>query len=219
MNEYIKTIIYGITTSWQSKLNKLAKELKTYTDGLVSPLTKKIAKAQTAADKAQSTADKAQTAADNIFENETITLSFPKIGDGEGLPTFIFNGYNYYKVSDFVVPFSGCNWVSAQRDSVSGSWVGKYNGKNCYKVAQYCIVVTTPGKCELKPAEEVTSTLRFTATEAGIYTSPDYAEGQFDSMEINYKITPTILRLNSAGGKKWYITVDDSGTLSATEVT
>ena len=136
-----------------------------------------------------------------------------------GRDTFKFNGFNYYKISDFnpapenVVSFIG---TAENGDEQSGIKIGS----NCVKYG-FFIVVAASGACSLPITD--TSTGSFDAPSAGLYAM--YKEGtprvtagtgQFTLMQIDGL---TIKSSTAGSTKQFRITVDDSGTLKATEVT
>lgn len=216
MNEYIKTIINGLTTAWQSKLNAAAKELRAYADKLVAPLSKRITTAQR-------TADNAQSAADNILTEHNISFAFD--GERTGLPEFNYFDSMYCKISD--LPADYLSVVSGVTTSKSGNTNNNLTeGVNCSEVGR-AIIVTEAGKCSLVNSGTMRS---FTAPETGIYVSWGTSQLlQATQLEIVYKgvrgvigtgDTGIILTSSTSGSTKQFrITVDDSGTLSATEVT
>ena len=220
---------------------------------------KRADNAQTAADNAQTAADNAQTAADNaqtaanaaqitanaaqtdteqlqarVSEvlNKSILFEFDQ--RSEGRDNFIYNGYRYYKISDFspdateVVKFYGTQ--------AGGSVFSLYTkGTNCDEYG-FFVVVTTAGSCSLPVNDNVTA--HFEAPSTGLYAR--YTPGNLDqtagvgefilplkysSVDTNlHPIIPNIkyIKIKSSttgSSKKFRITVDDTGTLSATEVT
>lgn len=231
MNEYIKTIIYGITTSWQSKLNKLAKELRAYVDGLVSPLTKKIAKAQTTAgkaqtaadaaqttadaaqttaDKAQTTADKAQTTADNA--QATADAALPLAGGeisgnlsvnslarktkltGGQINILTSTGTKVLSITDSSITYDG---ISIASDLQNGSDIS------------------------IKQKSNTSGLSMLSLSSTGIRC---WANDSISPLKVNGGLSiingDLFLKSSTANSTKQFrITVDDSGTLSATEVT
>ena len=87
-------------------------------------------------------------------------------------------------------------------------------GTNCY-AARNAIVVTAAGSCEV-------GGYNFTANSTGTY----FIKHEFTSglawcefVEFDTRRDNAVLYLTNRLGKKFAITVDDSGTLTATEVT
>ena len=184
---------------------------------------------QTTAENAQTTAENAQTTADSnkkrlseLFES-VAKFKFDK--QTSGRDTFVFNAYNYYKISDFtpaqedVISFKG---TAEKGNKVSGITAGN----NCVKYG-FFIVVASAGVCSLPVTE--TTTYSFNAPSAGLYAK--YAEnnayqtagtGEFTLRWStgSSPITGLLLKSSTADStKKFKITVDDSGTISAMEVT
>lgn len=185
------------------------------------------------ADNAQTTADNAQATADQLqaIVNEVLykSVSFEFDQRTEGRDNFTYNAYKYYKISDFspdateVVAFYGTR--------ASGSATSGYeNGTNCDRYGLF-IVVTVAGSCSLANGY-------FEAPSAGLYAC--YTQGnlamtagvgkfilsaKYSSVDVNAQpiisnIKYIEIKSSTAGStKKFRITVDDSGTLSATEVT
>ena len=131
----------------------------------------------------------------------------------------MFNGFNYYKISDFnpapenVVSFNGTAENGDEQSSIT-------IGSNCARYG-FFIVVASAGDCSLPVTE--TDTFSFTAPSAGLYaqyvevqTSNTAGTGQFTLMQMDGL---TIKSSTADSTKKFRITVDDTGTLKATEVT
>lgn len=83
------------------------------------------------------------------------------------------------------------------------------------------IVVASPGDCSIPVTETVTKS--FTAPSAGLYA--EYVEGHISSTAGTAQFTLmqmdglTIKSSTANSSKQFRITVDDTGTLKATEVT
>lgn len=200
--------------------------------------------AQTAADNAQTTADNAQSAA-NAAQTDTDQLqarvsevlykniSFEFDQRSENRDNFIYNGYRYYKISDFspdateVVAFHGTR--------AGGSVFSLYKkGTNCDQYG-FFIVVTTAGSCSLPVNDNVTA--HFTAPSTGLYAC--YTPGNLEQTagvgefilplkysSVDANLQPIISNIKyieiksstTGSSKKFRITVDDTGALSATEI-
>ena len=133
----------------------------------------------------------------------------------EGRDTFIFNAFDYYKISDFVINyeeilgFAGTNVNNVAISTVS-------NGENCVECGLF-IVVNMAGQCSLTIE---TKKMYFRAPSTGLYAcyngaNNDSTAGTYD---FRFKVAEPIVT-NPSTRKKYYITVDDTGTLKATEVT
>ena len=165
---------------------------------------------------AQNTANSNKEVLYSAFSS-AVTFTFDK--QTSGRDTFVFNGFNYYKISDFNPAPE--NVISFKGTAENGGESSKITiGSNCVKYG-FFIVVATAGACSLPVTETVT--MRFTAPSAGLYamytegnTSITAGTGQFTLMQIDGL---TIKSSTTDSTKKFKITVDDSGTLSATEVT
>ena len=163
-----------------------------------------------------------QEVLDSVFSS-VATFTFDK--QTSGRDTFKFNAFNYYKISDFnpasedVISFKG---TSESGDELSGI----ITGNNCVGYGPF-IIVASAGDCSLPVTE--TATMRFTAPSAGLYamyevdnTNFTAGTGEFTlrASTGSFSITDLLLKSSTAGStKKFKITVDDSGTISATEVT
>ena len=170
----------------------------------------------------KSDVESTQKVLDGVFSS-VATFTFDK--QTSGRDTFNFNGFNYYKISDFnpapedVVSFKGTRESGSNYSEIT-------TGKNCVRYGLF-IVVASAGRCSL-PATE-TTTLSFTAPSAGLYARYNVdlpfqtaGTGEFTlraSTGSSY-ITGLLLKSSTTDStKKFKITVDDSGTLKATEVT
>ena len=185
--------------------------------------------AQTTADNAQTAANSAQAAAD--INKEALDCAFSSVAtftfdkQTSGRDKLGFNGYYYYKISDFnpapenVTSFKGTRESGAELSRIT-------IGNNCVEYGLF-IIVASAGVCSLPITE--TDTMSFTAPSAGLYAryTADYpiqtaGTGEFTLREStgSFSITGLLLKSSTTGStKKFKITVDDTGTLSATEVT
>ena len=213
---------------------------------------KRADNAQAAADNAQTTADNAQAAAGNAqtaanaAQTDTEQLQarvsevlyksvlFEFDQRSENRDNFIYNGYRYYKISDFspdateVVKFYGTQ--------AGGGVFSLYTkGTNCDEYG-FFVVVTTAGSCSLPVNDNVTA--HFEAPSTGLYAryTPENLDqtagvGEFilplkySSVDTNLQPIISYIKYieikssTTGSSKKFRITVDDNGTLSATEVT
>ena len=163
-----------------------------------------------------------QKVLDGVFSS-VATFTFDK--QTSGRDTFVFNSYDYYKISDFnpapedVISFKG---TSESGDNYSEIIVGN----NCVGYGGF-IVVASAGDCSLLVTDSVFS---FTAPSAGLYASYEENNAPQTAGTAEFTLKPSsenyiyiaglLLKSSTLGStKKFKITVDDSGTLSATEVT
>lgn len=149
--------------------------------------------------------------------SSAFTFTFDK--QTSGRDTFFFNGFNYYKISDFnpapenVISFNGTAENGDKRSRIT-------IGSNCVQYGLF-IVVASPGDCSIPVTETVTKS--FTAPSAGLYA--EYVEGHISSTAGTAQFTLmqmdglTIKSSTANSSKQFRITVDDTGTLKATEVT
>ena len=164
-----------------------------------------------------------QEVLDGVFSS-VATFTFDK--QTSGRDTFNFNGFNYYKISDFnpasedVISFKGTTEAGVEHSVIN-------TGNNCAQYGLVFIIVESAGFCSLPATETVTYS--FTATSAGLYAmyqvdNPNFTArtGEFTLRASTGRlpITCLLLKSSTAGStKKFRITVDDNGTLTATEVT
>ena len=184
--------------------------------------------AQTTANAAQTTANAAQTAADKneetLSQMLTYVLTFTFDKQTSGRDTFVFNAFNYYKISDFnpvpedVISFKGTGESGVEFSEIT-------IGSNCVEYGLF-IVVASAGGCSIPVTE--TFTYSFDAPSAGLYaryeegnTAITAGTGQF-TLRVptgSLYITGLLLKSSTAGSaKRFKITVDDSGAITATEV-
>lgn len=144
---------------------------------------------------------------------KTFGGSFDKVT--EGRDTFKFNAFDYYKISEFspsredVISFSGTR--------ESGEVLSDINeGENCCKYG-FFIVVYQAGQCSL-PVSSTTS-YSFNAPSAGLYAIYEPGNANFTAGTYNftYKTMDYVIQ-SSTTLKRYYLDVDDSGTLTAIEV-
>ena len=145
---------------------------------------------------------------------KTFEGSFNKVT--EGRDTFVFNAFHYYKISEFsprredVIDFSG-----ATANGIVYSGINE--GENCCEYG-YFIVVYQAGQCKLVVAGNTTP-YSFNAPSAGLYAC--YESGNDSQTAGTYNFTYRLMRniiQSSTTLKRYYLDVDDSGTLTATEV-
>ena len=191
--------------------------------------------AQTAANSAQAVSNSAQTAVNSVqaaadINKEALDCAFSSVAtftfdkQTSGRDTFDFNGFNFYKVSGFnpspskVISFNGTRESGEELSFIK-------TGNNSVQYGLF-IVVSSAGVCSIPVTETVTKS--FTAPSAGLYAQ--YSDsafatagtGEFTLREStgSFSITGLLLKSSTADStKKFKITVDDSGALSATEVT
>ena len=162
-----------------------------------------------------------QKVLDGVFSS-VATFTFDK--QTSGRDTFEFNAFNYYKISDFnPAPEDVISFTGTQESGDNSSEIT--TGKNCVGYGLF-IVVASAGHCSLPITE--TATGSFDAPSAGLYaqykvgnTYQTAGTGEFTlraSTGSSY-ITGLLLRSSTTDStKKFKITVDDSGTLKATEI-
>lgn len=164
-----------------------------------------------------------QKVLDGVFSS-VATFTFDKKTSGRD--TFNFNGFNYYKISDFnpapenVTSFKG---TRESGDELSGITIGN----NCVGYGGVFIVVASAGVCSFAISE--TTTISFTSPSAGLYASymadnPKFTAGTGEftlrASTGSLFIDGLLLKSSTADSTKQFrITVDDSGALTATEVT
>ena len=170
----------------------------------------------------KSDVESTQKVLDGVFSS-VATFTFDK--QTSGRDTFVFNAFNYYKISDFnpasedVISFRGTAAGGVDRSIITV-------GNNCVGYG-FFIIVASAGYCSLPVTE--TTTLSFTAPSAGLYAQ--YKEGNQNmtagtgefTLRVStgsFSITGLFLKSSTTDStKKFRITVDDNGTISATEVT
>lgn len=194
--------------------------------------------AQTTAENAQSSADNAQATVNNAQNmsnsnkevlysafGSAVTFTFDK--QTSGRDKFVFNTFNYYKISDFnaapeeVISFRGTSEKGIDRSTVN-------TGNNCMQYG-FFIVVAAAGHCSITfNSVEGPVTMDFTAPSAGLYaqyvasnSGQTAGTGEF-TLRVStgsLSITGLLLKSSTDGSDKQFkITVDDSGAITATQV-
>ena len=164
-----------------------------------------------------------QEVLDGVFSS-VATFTFDK--QTSGRDTFNLNGLNYYKISDFnpapedVISFKGTTELGKEYSIIQ-------IGNNCVGYGGVFIVVASAGVCSIAISE--TTTRSFISPSAGLYAQ--YKEGNQNMTAGTGEFTlrastgslfidGLLLKSSTAGStKKFKLTVDDSGALTATEVT
>ena len=164
-----------------------------------------------------------QEVLDGVFSS-VATFTFDK--QTSGRDTFVFDAFHYYKISDFnpspsdVISFKGTTEFGEEYSGIN-------IGNNCAEYGGFFIVVASAGVCSLAISE--TTTRSFTSPSAGLYAQYDEGNPKFTAGTGEFTlrastgslpITDLLLKSSTAGStKKFKITVDDNGALTATEVT
>ena len=209
------SVYYDETVTEQRwSVKKLAYEL--LPDRLLSALSAAANTARnalTTANTAQSTANAAQStagAAQSVLAALTLTASFAFDKQTTARKTFMYNAFQYYKISDFSPrPEDVVNFSGTQENGDDVSFVKR--GENACEYGRF-IVVTKAGWCKL------TSEF-FTAPEVGLYALFNGASNAMTAKTAEFEYIKRDLIVTSPTYKKFRIAVDDTGTLSATEVT
>lgn len=204
-----------------NQLKELSSEVSSMWDSINS--TRSTADtAQTAGETAQSTANNALSMIANIEER------FAKIqsiysgqfdGKTENRDNFILTEgsvINYYKISDFSPLYEDIVRFTGQTSGLNSS--GWRSGKNCSLCGSYgeFIIVNKAGECTVFMAQK---DYTFTAPSPGLYARKD-SNGTIIADTYNftyYQYNPVII--NPSSWKKYYLTVNDSGVLTTTEIT
>ena len=207
--------------TWDGNIGGIKKiDEKYLPDTIATKLDVKVAYTEAVA--AQTAADKNK---ETLSQMLTYVLTFMFDKQTSGRDTFEFNSYNYYKISDFnpspddVISFTGTRESGANLSTIT-------TGNNCVKYG-FFIVVASAGICSLPITGTVTGS--FTVPSAGLYaryeegnTAMTAGTGKFTMRVTDGSLSGTGLLLKSStdgSTKQFKITVDDSGTLTATEVT
>lgn len=163
-----------------------------------------------------------QEVLDGVFSS-VATFTFDK--QTSGRDTFVFNAFNYYKISDFNPALEDVISFHGTRES-GDEYFNFAAGHNCVDYGLF-IVVASAGRCSLRVSE--TTTHWFTAPSAGLYAMYDVNNPLMTAGTAEFTLKPSnenyiyidgvFLKSSTTGStKKFRITVDDSGTISATEV-
>lgn len=163
-----------------------------------------------------------QKVLDGAFSS-VATFTFDKQTSGKDI--VVFNAFYYYKISDFnpapedVISFKGTTGTGNEYSEIN-------IGNNCVEYGRRFIIVASAGSCSLPITETVTKS--FAAPSAGLYAmytidrpnqTAGTAEFTLRASSGSSCITGLLLKSSTAGStKKFRITVDDSGAISATEV-
>lgn len=152
---------------------------------------------------------------DEVYTNYSHTMSITWDGNTDGKDMFVWNGWHYYKMSDAAPEFKHIQSVSTSRSNDSTKNTKLYEGKNCY-YAGLSIVVTKAGACKLA-VNQGGAMQAFTAPSTGIYFYRNDDGVYQTGLEASLFIEQAGIIVNSVS-KKWEITVDDNGAISATEI-
>lgn len=147
----------------------------------------------------------------STVEQKTFAGTFDKVT--EGRDTFVYNDFNYYKISEFsprredVISFSGTR-------ANGGVFSDINEGENCCKYG-FFIVVYQAGQCRLTVGSTIES---FNAPSAGLYAC--YESGNDAMTAGTYNFTLKLVRniiQNSTTFKRYYLDVNNSGIPTFTD--
>ena len=149
---------------------------------------------------------------DEVYTNDE-AHTYEYDGTTAGRDTIAYNGLNYCKISDDIFTRDELIGVSATFGSNTSSGINNLTvGTNCMEYLTYFVIVTAVGDC-------VTSNgYSFTAPSAGIYARYKSSNGAYCSNITIVTPGDQSGLLLFSKNKKWKITVDDNGTISATEI-
>lgn len=173
--------------------------------------------ANTANSKATTAQTTADTATDAIQKASLLTFSFTFDKVTSGRETFRYNGADYYKISDFnVKEESVISFDVTSADGKKSTY--KEVGYNCVQYGDF-IIVNSPGNCHFEISG---TTINFTAPSAGLYACYKDGNNAMTAGTGIFNITrisdrEIILSSTPDTTKKFRITVDNTGTLKATE--
>ena len=178
-------------------------------------------RAQAAAESAQTTANNNKETLSTIFAPSVFSFTFDK--QTSGRPYFHFNHFTYYKISDFApAPEDVISFIGTNENGENSSKITV--GNNCAEYGCF-IVVTSAGTCSLPIGGSIYALYpKYT----GLYARyPEFNNKQAAGtgkfiLQINSSWPANSLLLKSSNPnstKKFQITVDDNGALTATEVT
>ena len=173
--------------------------------------------ANTANSKATTASTTADTATDAIQKASLLTFSFTFDKVTSGRETFRYNGFDYYKISDFnVKEASVISFDVTSADGKKSTY--KEVGYNCVKYGDF-IIVNSPGNCHFEISG---TTINFTAPSAGLYACYEDGNNAMTAGTGIFNITrisdrEIILSSTPDTTRKFRITVDNTGTLKATE--
>lgn len=194
----------------------------------VSSMWDSINSTQSTANTAQTTGETAQSTANNALSViANIEERFAKIqsiysgqfdGKTENRDNFILTGgsvINYYKISDFSPLYEDIVRFTGQTGGMDSS--GWRSGKNCSLYGSYgeFIIVNKAGECTVFMGPK---DYTFTAPSPGLYARKDSNGIVANTYNFTYyQYSPVII--NPSSWKKYYLTVNDSGVLTTTEIT
>ena len=181
--------------------------------------------AQTTADNAQATAETAQTTADNaqtsindsfiqrqkefLFDKKTV-----------GRDSFRFNAFGYYKISEFAPSKESVVSFEGTREN-GESWSRISHGTGCDEYGLF-IVVTSTNNPTL-PSGDAGSSVEISPPSTGLYAMYEVGNASVTAGTAKFTLTgkQAVVLVSSTPNstKKFKVTVDDAGILSATEVT
>lgn len=153
------------------------------------------------------TKDKVYTR-DETYTKDEQTKEITWDGTTDGKDSFNIRGSDFYKVSDEIIPFDDVKSIIED----GRTWT-PYKGINCYGAGNIRVVLKA-GEC----FTSVENGDSFTAPSAGVYFWRNYS-GHVSSASITYYSRYQTGLIVNSPTKKWKLTVDDSGTISATEIT
>ena len=174
--------------------------------------------AQATADNAKTTAETAQTSINDSFIQEQKEFLFDK--KTVGRDSFRFNAFGYYKISEFAP--SKENVVSFVGTRENGDIFSRVShGIGCDEYGLF-IVVTSTNNPTL-PSGDAGSSVEISPPSTGLYARYEVGNAVVTAGTAKFTLTgkQAVVLVSSTpnSAKKFKVTVDDAGALSATEVT
>ena len=174
--------------------------------------------AQATAETAQATAETAQTSINDSFIQYQKEFLFDKKTFGRD--SFRFNAFSYYKIAEFAPSKESVVSFVGTREN-GESWSRILHGTGCDEYGLF-IVVTSTNKPTL-PFEDTESSVEISPPSTGLYARYEVGNASMTAGTAKFTLTSkqAVVLVSSTlnSTKKFKITVDDAGTLSATEVT
>lgn len=174
--------------------------------------------AQETADVAQATSNKVQTSIDDSFVLAQQEFIFDK--KTVGRDSFEFNAFSYYKISEFAPSKeSVVSFVGTRETGDIFSVI--IHGTGCDHYGMFIVVTST--KHPTLPPTNDSPPMSISPPSTGLYAIYEVGNATLTAGTAKFTLTDkqaiVLTSFTQGSTKKFKITVDDSGTISATEVT
>lgn len=150
----------------------------------------------------------------NVYDTATVEHEYSWTGDTDGREYFIYNGFEYYKVSDDAVAFDAVKSACAINQNNSQDYGELRSGDGCYAGGAGWIVATRAGDCALQ-LEGTSTTIGFSSPGIGVYLR---LHGAVWTKSLHLSAKHQIIKLRNSLGDECGLWLGANGVVSSVEL-